>query len=234
MKRTDYILVADSGEGGKYTLNRLKQRLPNENFIYFQDSKNAPYGNKSKRKLTKIATNNMRKLLKDYSIKLVVLACNTMSSVVIDSLRRTFIETVFVTIEPVINSSDIETLVLCTSLTKKFNRRLKAVRKNPKIKVYGFKTLAKKIDDNMKNLNALQPYISKKLKKYKKFEIKNVVLGCTHYNYIKPQISTALNSRDLTFTEGSEHTAEQTVSALKAINMKSKRKKTGVVIYLSS
>ena len=71
------ILVIDSGNGGKYTLNILIKFLPHENFIFFEDDTNVPYGKKSKKKLQKITQKNLNYLLKNYQIKLVIFACNT-------------------------------------------------------------------------------------------------------------------------------------------------------------
>ena len=80
------IGVFDSGVGGLTVLKELKSFLPNESFIYFGDTKNLPYGTKSKEELLKI-TSNIFDFYKLNSVKAVVMACNTTSAVVWKSLK---------------------------------------------------------------------------------------------------------------------------------------------------
>lgn len=77
---SEYILVFDSGGGGKFVLSELKKVLPQENFLLFCDEFNCPYGNKSLSTLKKIVLTNLKKLLENYQIKIVVIACNTIGS----------------------------------------------------------------------------------------------------------------------------------------------------------
>ncbi|MBE5742477.1 MAG: hypothetical protein E7360_04045 [Clostridiales bacterium] len=72
------IAVLDSGIGGVITLKKLKEKYPNENFVYFADLKNFPYGNKSEKELKDIAFSNYKRLL-SFGVKVVVFACNTLS-----------------------------------------------------------------------------------------------------------------------------------------------------------
>lgn len=190
------ILVIDSGNGGLYTLKILKKFLPNENFIFVQDERNCPYGNKSKNKLKKISKKLIDFLLNNYDIKLIILACNTLSSVALNYLKKCFSLVPIVPIFPVIKLFKTNTLILCTNATKKYCTALKKARKNPKVKICGFSHLAKKIDENIENLSVLQPFLNKKLKKYAKMNIRQVVLGCTHYNLIKQQIQKALQQNN--------------------------------------
>ncbi len=186
------ILVLDSGNGGLYTLNILKKNLPNENFIFVKDERNSPYGNKSKLKLKKLSKKLISFLLEKYKIKMIILACNTLSSTAFSYLKNNFQNLPIIPIYPVVKSFKKKTLILCTNSTKKHCAELKKVRKNSNVKIYGFSRLAKKIDENIKNLSVLQPFLNKKLKKFAKMHIRQVVLGCTHFNFIKPQIEKAL------------------------------------------
>ena len=65
------IAVVDSGLGGKNILNACKKLMPNENFVYFADTKNAPYGNKPRRELLKIAENLVQNVLDIYDLSLI-------------------------------------------------------------------------------------------------------------------------------------------------------------------
>ena len=77
--KNGYIAVFDSGIGGISLLNALVDAMPYERFLYFGDNDNAPYGNKNKAELLRLAINGVE-LLKGYEIKGLVLACNTLST----------------------------------------------------------------------------------------------------------------------------------------------------------
>ena len=95
------IGIFDSGIGGITILNELKKILPNENFIYYADSKNNPYGNKSLNELFKIVCDIVDKLLKR-NVKLIVIACNTATTRCINMLREKYKNVIFVGTEPAI------------------------------------------------------------------------------------------------------------------------------------
>ena len=78
------IAVVDSGLGGKNILWACERLMPNENFVYFADAKNAPYGNKPRRELLKIAENLVQNVLDIYDPKIIVLGCNTLTAVSIN------------------------------------------------------------------------------------------------------------------------------------------------------
>ena len=58
-----WILVIDSGIGGLWTLNKIREVLPNENYLFFMDKTNAPYGNKSEKKLKQISFDIISKMI---------------------------------------------------------------------------------------------------------------------------------------------------------------------------
>ena len=158
-----WILVIDSGIGGRWTLEKIKKILPNENYLFFMDKTHAPYGNKSKSQLLKIAEKNVTSLLKLYDIKLVVLACNTLSSVCYEHLKRTFVEIPFIKIEPYFEPEifqNLPTLLLATKSTIKYNKRIKEYKKYANIYLKGFGNLAKKIDASNDNFQEIGDFLS--------------------------------------------------------------------------
>ena len=84
------IAVVDSGLGGKNILWACERLMPNENFVYFADTKNAPYGNKPKRELLKIAENLVQTVVDLFDPKIIVLGCNTLTANCIKHLRQKF------------------------------------------------------------------------------------------------------------------------------------------------
>ena len=90
MNKNKYILVYDSGIGGLTTLASIMLKNKNQNYIYYADTKNCPYGNKCNTQLQNIIINNIKRLTSEYNITHIVLACNTATTVAISKLRTLF------------------------------------------------------------------------------------------------------------------------------------------------
>jgi len=182
------ILVIDSGTGGKLVYNRLINDFPNENFIFFEDVINAPYGNKSKKRLLEITKSNIE-MFSQKNIKVVIFACNTLSSVVLEDIQKIFPNKIFLGINPDYYFSaykDLNILVLSTKKTKQYILN-KQYGKN--VKVVGFKFLAKRIDSEYQDLRKVKNYLKSVLKRTK-FVPDIIVLGCTHYILFKEYIAS--------------------------------------------
>ena len=228
-----WILVFDSGTGGKYTMEQIRQYLPHENYLLFMDKTNCPYGNKTKLNLKKIITKTLKKLTAKFDIKLIVIACNTISSMFAEFLQKKFYDMPFVFVLPDVNKNILQnsTLILCTKNTAKYNKNLKKYKKQKNVWVHGFDNLAKKIDDCNGDFGILQPYLNKKLKRYANKKPVNVVLGCTHFNYIKEQIKTALKT-DVNFLENSQDVSFKVKDKLVATSNLSRKKAVGELLIL--
>ena len=226
-----WILILDSGLGALNVLKELQNVMPNENYLVFMDKIHCPYGNKPKAKLIKISENIIDKLTKKFKIKLVVVACNTLSSVAGEHLQKKFLNLPFVFVVPNTSKEIFEhkTLILATKNTVKYNLAIKSAKTNKNVYICGFGKLAKMIEDCNQNFDLLKGYLNKKLRRYKSKKIENVVLGCTHFNYIKPQIESALQSR-LNFFENSENVALQAKIMLKANSDICRSKHSGEVL----
>ncbi len=180
------IAVIDSGVGGISVLLKLVKTFPHERFVYFGDNDNAPYGNLSRISLLNIALKNVDFILR-YNVKAIVLACNTLSVNVFNAIKDYSGLPTFCVFPPVekclINKN--KTLLLATERTAKNYIYSKS------IDVVGLKDLAYIIEKNIFSLDkfAFSSYFDSILKiNHKKGYYKNVILGCTHYNFIKNQI----------------------------------------------
>ncbi len=174
----DYIAVYDSGIGGLNVLKLLKKYLPYENYLYFSDSANAPYGNKKSELLNKLAIKNV-KSFEPYGIKAVVLACNTLSAVCYEKLvKRTKIKFIK-TLPPIKNGYYGEkTYLICTFNTANST----FVKKNKgSVKVLPALNLASKIERDIFSLNSIEDEIFTTLKSKKP---STLILGCTHYAFL--------------------------------------------------
>ena len=193
MKRQ--IGVFDSGIGGKTTLNEIIKLLPNENYIYYSDSKNNPYGEKTDEELFEIVCN-----IVDYFIsvntKMIVIACNTATTRCISYLRNKYKDVLFVGTEPAIkvacDNNYKNTLVLATPLTVQSSRLNSLINENIKenenIILVSCSGLANAIETNdEERINLL---LHSFLDKYVNDNIDAIVLGCTHYPLIKDKIQS--------------------------------------------
>ncbi len=179
MKRK-YIPVIDSGVGGLSVLKILRENFPKENYIYLADNRNAPYGNKSIRELKKLIFEKLT-LLNFYNIKFLVVACNTLSCSLISFIKEISVYPVYGIYPPIemleINNS--RTLLLSTNNTSRYYKESKIIKILPQ------KDLAFEIENNINNLD--------KIRLYEIIEpffqpIETIVLGCTHYFFIKKRI----------------------------------------------
>lgn len=195
MNRNGKIGVFDSGIGGITVLKEMIKILPNENYIYYSDSKNNPYGDKTDEEIKQICDNIVQHLIKQNS-KVIVIACNTASSKAVQYLREKYPQIPFVAIEPAYKmvhdyAYDKPTLVMATNGTinsEKFNLLLKKYD-NHKTYLLSCIGLADRIEQG--NEQDIKEYLREHISSYKG-KVENVVLGCTHYPLIKKEIEAIL------------------------------------------
>ena len=209
MGKSDSIGVFDSGIGGVTVLKEIIKVLPNENYIYFSDSKNNPYGDKSQEELLQTCDRIVQLLLKE-NCKVIVIACNTASAKAVKFLREKYKTTPFIAIEPAYKmvhdfAYEKPTLVMATKGTiesEKFNL-LYHKYDNHKTQLLGCVGLADIIEqgDNDKINN----YLQETLGKYRG-KVENVVLGCTHYPLVQNQIKEVLG-QNVKFFNGAPNLA---------------------------
>lgn len=187
-----FIALLDSGVGGISTLLELKKILPNENYIYLGDNKNAPYGEKSILKLKELLINNLTLLL-HFNIKAVVVACNTLSVYLKDFIEnfcgvKTF--GVFPSVyKHIINKR--KTLLLATPNTVRNYQSVKG------LELLALPNLAMDIERNFESLEKVNVFNHLKTANFDFEDYDSVVLGCTHYFFVKNQIINHLKPRYL-------------------------------------
>jgi len=184
------IGMFDSGIGGLTILNVLKEIVPKEDYLYYADNKNNPYGEKSDEELFKICCNVVDYLVNN-NCKIIVIACNTATTKCMKRLREKYKDVIFVGTVPAIKvASDgnyKNTLVLATPATIDSERTFELVRDNKRddqnIYLVPCKGLAHaiEVDDYVTINNILDDIYNE----YKDKNIDSIVLGCTHYPYIK-------------------------------------------------
>lgn len=186
--KSNPIGIIDSGIGGVSVLKACTEILPNENFIYYADNKSSPYGNKSKFFIQKKVEKIVFHLISEYQIKCLVIACNTASTICANKLREKY-NLPIVAIEPptkCIKGENKKVLIMATKHTIK-NKNVKGYLKtNKNAKTLVISSLAKEIDNNLENLDNINNILQKNLKKFE--DIDEIIIGCTHYSFIKKQL----------------------------------------------
>ena len=208
MKRNNKIGIFDSGIGGVTVLNEVIKILPQEEYIYYSDSKNNPYGDKSKEEVIKISRNIVEYFKKE-NCKVIVIACNTASAIAVETLRKEYPLIPFIAIEPaykMVHDYAVEhtTLVMATKGTiesEKFNL-LYHQYDNHKTYLLPCIGLADIIEEG--NKEKIKNYLKEHIEIYKG-KVKNIVLGCTHYPLIKKEIEELMG--DVRFFDGSPRLA---------------------------
>jgi len=189
----------DSGVGGISIFNEAANQLPNENFLYLADSLNAPYGTKNKEQIIDLSIKNTE-LLINKGCKMIIVACNTATTNAIDRLREQY-DIPFVGIEPavkpaILNSKVNRVGVLATKGTLSsqlfaHSNQYASSNHTDVIEVEG-KCLVENIESNNINQACFKAYLNDLIQTFIKKNVDCVVLGCTHYSFLKPILSDLL------------------------------------------
>ena len=211
------IGIIDSGIGGVTIFREILKSIPKGHFIYYSDSINNPYGDKSKKEILDILDNVVTKLI-DMGCTIIVIACNTASSIGVSYLREKYRKILFIATEPAYKmvhdyNPQGKTLVMATRGTIESEKFLELYHKydNHNTILLSCIGLAELIENN----KDVSKYLNELLGKYK--DIDNVVLGCTHYPLIKSEIKKVLG--DITFYDGAKGVTKELLRVLKIHNI---------------
>ncbi len=214
-QKTDYIAVFDSGVGGISVLRQLRKVMPNERYLYFGDSANAPYGTKSFQHIQQLALTAVQRLV-DQGVKALVVACNTATAVAIDILREAYPDLIVVGIEPALKVGADKYPgghigVMATPVTlegEKFHRLLGRFADRCQISLIGAPGLADLVEEGKQNGPEVEALLRHLLDPYRG-KLDALVLGCTHYPLAQEMIEKVLGSKT-ELLDGGEGTAVQT------------------------
>lgn len=189
------IGVFDSGVGGISTLRTLAAALPNEDFVFYGDSANAPYGEKSATEVCVLADQVLAQL-KEHAAKAVVIACNTATSAAKQQLITANPTLPILGIEPAlkqaVDAGKRQILVMATPLTislPKYNDQVARFQATTTIHSLPCPGLADTIELGHAGLAQIQALVDDLMASVKTLPIDGVVLGCTHYPFIAEMIA---------------------------------------------
>jgi glutamate racemase len=230
----------DSGVGGISVLKEAVRVLPNESFIYLGDSKNAPYGVKSVDEVKRLSFDAAEFLVKR-GAKAIVVACNTATSAAIEELREYYEEIPLIGIEPALKPAvelkrKGKIIIMATTMTLseiKFSKLVKNYGLEADIEPMPCPGLVELIETGIVDGEEMNKFLRFKLDKYINDSIASIVLGCTHYPFIKDELARIVG-KDVPLIDGSEGTAKQLKRLLITNNLISERKEAGEVKIFNS
>lgn len=234
------VIVFDSGLGGISVLQELIHLMPEENYIYFGDSQNAPYGPKTSEQVCDLTLSGIRTLMAKPA-KAMVIACNTATSAAINILRETYPEMPVIGIEPAIKPATMETirgriLIMATEMTlreEKFNRLLDKYRGETEIITLAAPGIVELVERGVTQGPELDAYLERLLAPYRKRRLDAIVLGCTHFPFVSDSISAILGYAPA-IHDGSLGTARETERQLTSSGLRNPGPAAGKIEFRNS
>lgn len=235
------IGVFDSGVGGISVLGKMIKEMPNEEFIYLADTANAPYGTKNYDRVLELSVKAAETLL-NKNIKTLVVACNTATSVAINTIRG-MTDIPVIGMEPALKpavESGIKGIivVLATPLTlkeRKFNNLLRRFDKDTPIVPIPCPGLVELIESEAET-EKIKSYFLDLLKPVPASQISAVVLGCTHYCFVRKEI-IEVTGGNVKIYDGNEGTVRHLKFILESQSLVSPKLSRGIeerVRFISS
>ncbi|HVF69496.1 MAG TPA: glutamate racemase [Xanthomonadales bacterium] len=203
------IGILDSGVGGLTIWNEIVSQLPNESTIYIADSLNCPYGNKDTDQVYNLAKRMMEFLLSK-EVKLIVVACNSITVTCIDELRKDFPNTPIVGTVPVVKtaakiSRNKRIGILSTTRTAASTYQKDLIKKHAKdceVFVHGTDELVPLIEEGKVTGVEIEKILREVMEKFKKEQIDTLALGCSHFPFLEKEIEKILGNDVLLLDSG--------------------------------
>jgi len=202
LNNKQHIGIFDSGLGGLTVLRELKKILPNERFVYLGDTARVPYGNKSATTISQYIL-QITKFLETKQVKMIIVACNTASSIMSNEIKQKInvpiVDVILPSVQAIKKYSTIKNVgVIGTETTinsQQYNKKINLI--NNSINVFSQKCslFVPLIEEGLMDRAIVKQAVKLYLKKDFCEKIDALILGCTHYPMIKQVIQAHLNKR---------------------------------------
>ena len=232
--------VFDSGLGGLSVWQELVKLMPNEDIIYFADSGNCPYGNRPKSEIIDLSIRNTEFLLAK-GAKIIVIACNTATGAAIHILRERF-DVPFIGMEPAVKPAALATKtgnigVLATKGTlesETFLQTKNMYSKDVTIYMQVGQGLVEAVENQEFETEETFELVKKYVQPMLENNVDEIVLGCTHYPFLKPVFDKLL-PQNVDLVNPAPAVAKHTLRQLEKYHLKNeiKNKKTNYEFYTS-
>ena len=221
----DSIAVFDSGVGGISVLRQLRKLMPEENYIYYGDSANAPYGSRPTDEVRTLTLAAVEKVLAHTPVKALVVACNTATAAAIEALRHKYTDLIIIGIEPALklaaDSFPSGRLgVMATEVTlreEKFDHLMHRFDRECTITKIPAPGLVKLIEAGKSDSPETDALLQKLLGPYVG-KLDALVLGCTHYPFVSRRIAAVLGP-ETQLLHGGKGTARETKRRLESAGL---------------
>ncbi|MGD1898306.1 MAG: glutamate racemase [Phormidesmis sp.] len=218
------IGVFDSGVGGLTVLREMHAQLPNESIVYFGDTARVPYGNRSKSEILRFVREIIAWMI-DLDVKMIIMACNTSSALVLEEVRSEFPIPILGIILPGARAavkSGKNIGVISTEATAKSNAYKQAVLEieaTAKVWQIGCQDFVPLIERDRVH----DPYTLAVAKRYLdpliEAGIDTLVYGCTHYPHLAPVFKQILPC-DINLVDPAEHLTVAAAQELKILRLR--------------
>lgn len=233
------IGIFDSGLGGLSVLAEVRKQLPGEDLLYFGDSANAPYGVKSRQEVRQHSIRVCDHLVSQ-GAKAVVVACNTATSAAVADLRKRY-DIPIIGMEPALKPAVEQTAtgavaVLATALTlreSKFQGLLAQFRSGLRIHTLPCPELVTLVESGTISGEAAATAVRQCLRGLDAETLGAVVLGCTHYVFLRPAFDQVLQGRTR-IIDGNFGTVQQLIRLLASRDQLAPAERNGTVIIENS
>lgn len=230
----------DSGLGGLSVLKETMKILPKENYIYYGDSMHAPYGTKTLEEVRALTMYNVEFLL-ELNVKAVVIACNTATSAAVNIIREKYRDIPIIGVEPALKpavelSAGGNIIIMATNMTlheEKFHSLMMLHKEEANIIPLPCPGLMDFVERGELSSQELTTYLYEKLEPYLKDGIDAIVLGCTHYPFVKPVIRKIVGDKT-NILDGSLGTANELKRQLLKKNLLTNRYEDGQIQIYNS
>ena len=227
------IGVFDSGVGGLTVVSQMQRILPEEDIVYFGDTARVPYGTKSKETVTKFSVENVEFLM-EKNVKLVVVACNTASSLGLEFLKRCFRVPIIGVIEPGAKGAVAVTRnnrvgVVGTNATVSSGAYEKAIKKiNPKISVFAHSCplFVPLVEEGWLKKGVTREIAATYLASFRAKRIDTLILGCTHYPLLREVIQGIVGDR-VVLVDSAKEVAKEARIILDSSGLLNRRGRSG-------
>ena len=210
------IGVYDSGMGGLSVWRELRRALPAESLLYLGDGKNCPYGSRPREEIRRLADEAVEAML-GWGCKLIVVACNTATTAAISYLREKYRSVPLVGLEPAIKPACLTTRsgvvgVLATERSldgEMFRRTAGEYGHGIEIVTSAGRGFVELVEQNREDTPEAEECVRAAMREMIERGADRVVLGCTHYPFLRATIGRVIGGRDIEVIDSSAAVARR-------------------------